>query len=65
MIFEYMAYGDLTDVLRNSSEQFMNYSRSLPLLDRVSVKRANDGVTGHGAPKTATVHGRRPCVFFF
>jgi len=36
MIFEYMEYGDLTEVLRNSSEQFMNYSASLPLLDRVS-----------------------------
>lgn len=41
MIFEYMAYGDLTEVLRNSSEQFMNYSASLPLLDRVSAKKNN------------------------
>lgn len=36
MIFEYMPYGDLTEVLRNSSDQFMNCSSSLPILNRVS-----------------------------
>lgn len=39
MIFEFMAYGDLTEVLRNSSDQFTNYSAHLPSLDKVSVKK--------------------------
>ncbi|XP_050435479.1 tyrosine-protein kinase transmembrane receptor Ror-like isoform X2 [Adelges cooleyi] len=34
MVFEYMAYGDLTEVLRNSSEQFTSYSSNLPILDK-------------------------------
>ncbi|KAL5237174.1 hypothetical protein ACI65C_004584 [Semiaphis heraclei] len=34
MIFEFMAYGDLTEVLRNSSDQFTNYSAHLPNLDK-------------------------------
>ncbi|XP_050529113.1 tyrosine-protein kinase transmembrane receptor Ror-like [Daktulosphaira vitifoliae] len=34
MVFEYMAYGDLTEVLRNSSEQFTSYSSDLPILDK-------------------------------
>lgn len=38
MIFEFMAYGDLTEVLRNSSDQFSHYSEHLPVLDKVSVK---------------------------
>jgi len=39
MIFEFMAYGDLTEVLRNSSDQFTNYSAHLPNLDKVSVNK--------------------------
>lgn len=34
MIFEFMAYGDLTEVLRNSSDQFSHYSEHLPVLDK-------------------------------
>ncbi|KAL4103464.1 hypothetical protein QTP88_018841 [Uroleucon formosanum] len=34
MIFEFMAYGDLTEVLRNSSDQFTNCSAHLPSLDK-------------------------------
>ncbi|XP_026821320.1 tyrosine-protein kinase transmembrane receptor Ror-like [Rhopalosiphum maidis] len=34
MVFEFMAYGDLTEVLRNSSDQFSNYSEHLPVLDK-------------------------------
>ncbi|XP_025424056.1 tyrosine-protein kinase transmembrane receptor Ror-like [Sipha flava] len=34
MIFEYMAYGDLTEVLRNSNEQFTNRSLNLPIVDK-------------------------------
>lgn len=37
MVFEYMAYGDLTEVLRNNSDQFSNYSPHLPILDSVSL----------------------------
>lgn len=36
MIFEYMAYGDLTEVLRNSNEQFTSRSLDLPIVDKVS-----------------------------
>jgi len=39
MIFEFMAYGDLTEVLRNSSDQFTNYSAHLPSLDIVSANK--------------------------
>jgi len=39
MIFEFMAYGDLTEVLRNSSDQFTNYSAHLPSLDKVSANK--------------------------
>ncbi|KAE9525166.1 hypothetical protein AGLY_014410 [Aphis glycines] len=43
MIFEFMAYGDLTEVLRNSSDQFSHYSEHLPVLDKV-LKLIHDGV---------------------
>lgn len=39
MIFEYMAYGDLTEVLRNSNDQFMNRSSNLPIVDKVSAEK--------------------------
>lgn len=39
MVFEYMAYGDLTEVLRNSNEQFTNRSLNLPIVDKVSMPK--------------------------